>query len=269
MTDQPTAPQVQEPEYVDVDEGKANPPAPPAPATPVQAETFEEWPQDQLLKAQQELKDMQPADLLHLHQIVLTEHPEEYPYPEMLGIMFTTLVSPNGGKYNLTARGATASDAVDNLAIAVRYAQSKYKLIPEGYRAGTQSVPAQTPPPAPVGATPPQAPTPVAQPSQATEQPQAQGTAAEVGTAPLNKIVVMDGKVDFYVGQFKYPFKDSRGPAVVAGLFDPDLGWTKEHFAGPVAQYEKQHLGDLKVDWAKETNPKTGKSYYNVKRVHA
>jgi len=82
------------------------------------------------------------------------------------------------------------------------------------------------------------------------------------GTDPLNKITVdADGRVEFHVGSFRWPFKDSRGGEVVAGLFDEDLGWTPAHFA-PGAKYDGPDVEGLMVDWAKPAK------YYDVVRVH-
>ena len=95
----------------------------------------------------------------------------------------------------------------------------------------------------------------------APQAPPAPQGEVKSGTDTLNKVSVdADGRVEFYVGNFRWPFKDSRGPEIVAGLFDSDLGWMPEHFyAG--AKYESEVAG-LLVDWAKP-----GK-YYDVLRVH-
>ena len=120
------------------------------------------------------------------------------------------------------------------------------------------SAPAQTAaPPAPAGRAP-------VAPSQAPAAPAASnGAGVKTGTADLKKITVdADGKVEFYVGGFRYPFKDARGAEVVAGLFDTSLGWTPEHFY-PGVKYDGPEVVALKVDWAKP------EKYYNVELVHA
>jgi hypothetical protein len=81
------------------------------------------------------------------------------------------------------------------------------------------------------------------------------------GTNPLYKVFVNDrGQVEFTLAGMKWPLKDARGPEIVAGLFDPDLGWKPEHFK-PGAIYETEVTG-LVVDWEKKTK------YYDVLRVH-
>ena len=92
--------------------------------------------------------------------------------------------------------------------------------------------------------------------------PQQAGGNGKSGSDPLKKVAVdADGRAEFYVGGFRYPFKDARGPETVAGLFDPALGWTPEHFV-PGAKYEGTAVAGLVVDWEKP-----GK-YYDVVRVH-
>lgn len=106
-------------------------------------------------------------------------------------------------------------------------------------------------------------------------QPNAQraaGGSSDTGTDTLHKIQVMpDGKVEFYVGQFKYPFKDSRFapssrfdvPSLVNQVFDASLGITQQTIQTPSLINCEGH--NLVVDWEKvERNAKT---YYNVVRV--
>jgi hypothetical protein len=110
--------------------------------------------------------------------------------------------------------------------------------------------------PANIEPAPPQPAAPAAQAPQASG-----GDGTKSGVGPLTKITVdADGKVEFHVGSFRWPFKDGRGAEVVAGLFDSDLGWTPAHFA-PGAKYDGDQVLGLVVEWAKP-----GK-YYDVVRV--
>ena len=116
---------------------------------------------------------------------------------------------------------------------------------------------------------PPEPPTPPAQSGAPNPAPQAQAPggnggeeAIKSGTADLEAIKVdADGRVEFHVGGFRWPFKDTRGGEVVAGLFDPGLGWTPAHFK-PGTKYDSDAVAGLKVYWEKP-----GK-YYDVVRVH-
>lgn len=111
-------------------------------------------------------------------------------------------------------------------------------------------------PPAPAGppAAAPEGPPPAAAPPDTTG-------GVKKGTSELHSVFVNPkGQAEFVVGKFKYPFKDARGPETVAGLFDPDLGWTPADFT-PGAFYDKDVTG-LFVDWEKP-----GK-YYDITRVH-
>jgi len=106
---------------------------------------------------------------------------------------------------------------------------------------------------------PPAGPPPAkAGPAKAGPAPSGDGKS---GTSPLHKVFVNDkNQVEFSCGAFKWPFKDARGPEIVAGLFDPDLGWKPEHFK-PGAIYETEVTG-LFADWVKP-----GK-YYDIVRIH-
>ncbi len=94
--------------------------------------------------------------------------------------------------------------------------------------------------------------------------------AASTGTGVLNKIVVHPqdkGKtmIEFFVGNFKYPFKDARGPTTVSGLFDAELGITPEALSAPAVwtpeSWAAAGFATLVVDWEKPDK------YYNVKKV--
>lgn len=82
------------------------------------------------------------------------------------------------------------------------------------------------------------------------------------GTSKVTKLLVQaDGKIEFYLEGFRWPFTDSRGAEVVIGLFDQQLGWTVTHLL-PGAMYTPEQYGTLYADWEKP-----GK-YYDIVRVH-
>jgi hypothetical protein len=113
-------------------------------------------------------------------------------------------------------------------------------------------------PVAPAGAQTPAAPPGVP----AAPQQGSSGNGKKEGSDLLKKIAVdADGRVQFYVGNFRYPFKDARGAETVAGLFDPALGWTAAHLQ-PGAKYEGDAVAGLVVDWEKP------EKYYDVVLVH-
>ncbi len=68
------------------------------------------------------------------------------------------------------------------------------------------------------------------------------------------------GKFEFSVGKFKWPFKDSRSPEVVAKLFDASLHITADMLRAPTVWTPSPALY---IDWEK-----SGK-YYNIIRIHA
>lgn len=177
----------------------------------------------------------------------------------------------NLGNYNSATIGFTAwadiaeEDDLDAATAAMwEYAkeQVKAQALPIIKDEKTPPQPAGNAPPQEKKSEPPSTPAPPKAPSTSTAPPQQPNGDGKSGTAPLKKITVdADGKVEFHVGNFRWPFKDGRGGEVVAGLFDAALGWKPEHFA-PGAKYEDEVQG-LVVDWAKP-----GK-YYDVVRVYA
>lgn len=168
-------------------------------------------------------------------------------------------VSRAGLDYQFTMRSGLPPElarlAMRNLALQIQLFEEGAAKLGWGPHNGYR--PAATTAPATATAAPPVAGAPVPPPAQSGNG----GGEAQSGTAPLNRITVdADGKVEFHVGRFRYPFKDARGAEVVAGLFDTDLGWTAAHFV-PGAKYENEVNG-LQVDWQKP-----GK-YYDVVKVH-
>lgn len=149
---------------------------------------------------------------------------------------------------------AAVLDGRDQAAFPVeRAAQGKPKAAPAPTQAPQSARTAPPLPPAPPQASGEAREAPSSAPGVNGEHPS--------GTATLNKITVdADGRVEFHVGNFRWPFKDSRGGEVVAGLFDESLGWTPAHFA-PGAKYEGEAVAGLVVDWEKPTK------YYDVVRV--
>jgi hypothetical protein len=173
--------------------------------------------------------------------------------PEAPVVAFTDLISPNGFRWCVTVRAGLPPELARQ---AVVQTIDLMKMVEKGAQSSGWDAPGNNGRKAAV--SPPSAPQATGTPPPASG---GNGSTEARGTAPLNKITVdADGKVEFHVGRFRYPFKDARGPETVAGLFDPALGWTPGHFV-PGAKYENEVNG-LQVDWEKP-----GK-YYDVVRVH-
>lgn len=182
--------------------------------------------------------------------------------PEAPVVAFTDFVDGAGFKWGFTVRAGLEPDQARHALATVREQMEMFGKAAKAYGwqpyvngrvTTTNAAPATKPmtaPPQPKGNGGPPAPAPA---------PQAQSEDVPSGTAALNAIKVdADGRVEFYVEGFKWPFKDGRGAEVVAGLFDADTGWKPEHFT-PGAKYSD--VG-LMVDWAKPSK------YYDVVRVH-
>jgi hypothetical protein len=89
----------------------------------------------------------------------------------------------------------------------------------------------------------------------------------KTGTSALNKIVVMpEGGIQFWVGEFKYPFTDKRDPEKVLMLFDARIGMTLEHMTKPAVYTTADWEGVLKVNWH-QIQKAEGKKYYNVVQI--
>jgi len=236
---------------------------------PEPPEPIEEYTPQEIEDAKKDIASLKPVDYLAL-QTYINNIEEQSKLPEAAFIVFTELRSPNSGAaLNITVRSSNPISGLDEMVSAIRYARDKYGLMPVQKHSVSQSQPKQhdfpvnvhtaTPaPPAPVAPKAPVAPRkePVYQ-----NEEEAEG---KKGTNVLKKIKVDEGKVEFSVGDFKWPFKDSRGAEKVAALFDDDLGWGTEHFDVKAAIYSPADWGNetLYVDWEKPLK------YYNVLRIH-
>lgn len=175
---------------------------------------------------------------------------------------------PRQVKISLTCRSARSGlDAAQQLLHAA--SELKHKNIfpymtdrPGGQPSAPQPTQTQAPASAPVAPpTATQAPQTQA-PATPAPAPQNQGN-GKSGTGRLKSITVDAGlKVSFEVDGLRWPLKDARQAGVIVKLFDPELGWTEQHFQSP-AVYTETHFGTIFLDWQQE-----GK-YYNVKRIHA
>lgn len=171
-------------------------------------------------------------------------------FPEALCSATCNLYGRNGSTVMFTIRGTNYQEVLDTLNKALAYANAKYGL---GVGADSRQGQGQS------------RKSPQQEHAVEDQKPRQDGsTLVEKGIGILSKISVSD-RVEFSVGSFKYPFKDSRKPEVVAALFDEELGFEKEHFASP-AIYTPNDWGDeLVAEW--EHIEKNGKRYYNVTRV--
>lgn len=261
-------------------------------------EFIDHYSSEEINQAKAEIARMTPEEYLGMRDYIEAIE-EQINFPEARAIVFTELASPHtGASFHLTIRGDDPITTIDRMAKALKYARGRYGLYPvqkypkvkQAVQEQSESVTGQAEYQPAEGTAPvssheqnvfrppkvlPSLPSTQAQQLQPSQprspqlvQPRPEqsyeGSDGEThGTNILNKIVVMENTVQFYVGKFKYPFKDSRGPEVVASLFDEELGWTPDHFAVDAAIYTPREWGGtLYVDWEKP-----GK-YYNVVRVH-
>ncbi|HIP96542.1 MAG TPA: hypothetical protein EYH32_04925 [Anaerolineae bacterium] len=179
-------------------------------------------------------------------------------------VAWTEMYDPNGARWSITLReGVTGQITVEMCKAAE--ALTAY-LLKRGWSVESPLRGANHRAPAPQAVKQPTAPAtaptlvPAPRPAQGGN-----GGGVKSGTARLEKLVIQpDGKIEFYVDGFRWPFKDARGPEVVASLFDEELqqlGWTAELLSRP-AVYTPDQFGVLYVDWEKP-----GK-YYDVVRIH-
>jgi hypothetical protein len=179
--------------------------------------------------------------------------------PESPAVAWTKFETPGGFVWSLTLRAGLQPDLAR---LALTQVREQIELFEKGAEVhkwlpvsdgrdvtALSVVPARAQPAPPAGAP-------------AAPQQGSSGNGKKEGSDPLKKITVdADGRVQFYVGSFRYPFKDARGAETVAGLFDPALGWTAAHLQ-PGAKYEGDAVAGLVVDWEKP------EKYYDVVLVH-
>ena len=213
----------------------------------------------------------------------LTKDVDQQPGGEARGIVFVDLWgvardsdgNPHKVQFNLTARSMSHPiNAIKVLLETVTYCktigvypyipelpypQKEHQPAPQASDAQYVQVGATTPAPtAPTG-------TPVAPPPPAGQQTQTNGNPYKQGSGSVKLITVKEaGKAEITIEGLKYPLSDSRGGTVIAGLFDPVLGWTAEHFGTPTI-YTPEQFGQLFCDWE---SPE-GSKYYNIVKIHA
>lgn len=253
----PPQPPMPEPEYVPVDGDEAKP----AVSAPVR-EAWASYSPEEIQEATAELNSMKPEQLLHLRDSLTAAEKVigENPLGEAGGVAWIDLQSEKGAKISLTSRAVNPTDALINLVNAIKFADHAWKFRP--VLRGADYLPVKQ-----NGTPSPQA--------QSASPVQSGRAVVETGTDILHSIEVEDPnkpspRVLFGVGRFKHPFPDARirndgGAQTICDIFDKDLGWSPDHFVGPV-YYAENQLGGLKADW--EHIVKDGKNYYNVTRIH-
>lgn len=178
--------------------------------------------------------------------------------PEAGASVFVKLFGRSGGEASLTVRGPHIKYVLDHLDQGLRALHAKYGLSPvvEGEGAGrtySKKIPENA----------------IRTPDQYDEYG---NPVLESGTGVINKIMVNpEGKIEFSVGRFTYPFGDTRGAKKVAALFDSNTGFDESALSKPVLYTPKDWGDPLYADWIKiQKTDKNGKSanYYNVIRVH-
>lgn len=182
--------------------------------------------------------------------------------PESPAVAWTNFEDPSGFVWSITLRAGLPNPVAMQALSSVREQMQAfgkgakhYGWRPVGKNGAVRKAPHQ-----PQAPTKPQPPVPPPQPQPGGNGGPAQDPAdVKRGSGRLGTLKVdADGRVEFHVDGFKWPFKDGRGAEIVAALFDPALGWKVEHFQAGV-KYE--NVG-LTVDWEKP-----GK-YYDVVRVY-
>ena len=174
-------------------------------------------------------------------------------------VLHTTRYLPDGGWVSFTMRGTDAIDLIDWFSVMMTYAEENHGW--SGVKQNAQS-PSINPPS-------PSYPFPPTDATSANQTPQPSSPRNDSsGTEVFNKMIITpDNKFEFYVGRFKWPFKDSRSPETVAQIFDTELHITPDMLRKPT-KWEPQ---GLLADWVLVEKPKgdgTVAKYYNVVRIY-
>lgn len=85
--------------------------------------------QEEINAAREELKDMTPEDLLTLRG-ELNRALNNVSLPEAVAICWTEVYSAKGNKINVTCRGVSGQQALDELVNTLRYARDSFGLAP-------------------------------------------------------------------------------------------------------------------------------------------
>lgn len=182
---------------------------------------------------------------------VIESEKQQAQFPEALCSATVTLWTPKGGNILFTVRGTHPETVLDRLANSLMYGEDHYGLtLSTDYRGNKSQQGSQ----------------------QNQEQPSGQGEVKyngnpvlDSGVSSVSQIVVTKDHVEFSVGKFTYPFKDSRSPDVINALFDADLGFEVVHFEKPTVYVERDWGEPIVAEWVKVK--KGDKTYYNITRI--
>ena len=83
--------------------------------------------QEEINQAREELKNLTPEDLLAMREELDRAYANQC-MPEAVAICFTEVFSSKGNKINITCRGMTGKQAIDELANTLRYARERYNM---------------------------------------------------------------------------------------------------------------------------------------------
>jgi len=83
--------------------------------------------QEEINQAREELKNLTPEDLLAMREELDRAYMNQN-MPEAVAICFTEVFSSRGNKINITCRGMTGKQAIDELANTLRYARERYNM---------------------------------------------------------------------------------------------------------------------------------------------
>lgn len=101
--------------------------------------TDDKYSQEQLTKAQEELKNMSPEALLGFRDYIAALE-EAAKLGEAGGIAFTELETPRGAVINVTARSLTPQGAIESLLSAIKAVKDKYDITPR-YKVSKEPLP--------------------------------------------------------------------------------------------------------------------------------
>ena len=87
----------------------------------------EVYSQEEINQARDELKNLTPEDLLAMKEELDRAYMNQN-MPEAVAICFTEVFSSKGNKINITCRGMTGKQAIDELANTLRYARERYNM---------------------------------------------------------------------------------------------------------------------------------------------
>lgn len=228
----------------------------------------------------------------------VANHPATPEPPGLTARMEGVLKNKGGDWAKISVYGEDPKKVLDGFMLMATQAQLDYDFALNANElsvaaAGAQPVPFNPPPPQPVpNLSPNMQPAPTYAGAVAPPPPTMPPAGSGGGTNLISNITISvtnEGKTFVQVAAqgLQYPLKDSRAPNLVLPAFDPSLliehggFWSAERLATPGAYSQNQMTNQngiiiqqswggypLYVDWVKVKNESTGKTYYNISKIH-